>query len=707
MFCLEYAGTRPPGSAAFYCLCIREPYTLGRHEENDIVIDCPSVSRHHCVLTVALSTLPPLFASPPPTTADNNKDAAECALSLTVTNVSKYGTRVDDRVVTGSCNVVNGSLISLGVEIKFRCTYRPLVVALAPQYSDEYITELRESFVELGSECIDFPTPHNNASPKPILEALCAEEIDNSPAVLHALGLGYSIVRPAFVVEWFAAVAEDPACPLHQLPHPSEHNPLICQRIFGGLKYLRPEPNTCAYFLHAAPSLATNRDRQSLFSRRIFCVKSQSRELGSLLRQVITMCGGRVVDEFELAAVGESTSCYVVLDEADFEASCLAPDLDDAETNASSRWLKTSEKSIYAALLTNKFAPVTMDTLRSSVEQQVLQPLPQGAPSTSTTEVDEDQPAPECPPDAMLEKAEKASSDATPSNCSTPSEVSSDEPPEDDLVEVVGQKGFEIIHERVRRIVATVIAPAYVQVQELYEKALRHHYLSAGSLRYVSTVHGKAERFLQTLEEISQTPEGNNHSNVLRRYWDTCEKLVECIKVILSMDWKNFETSQSRGVNKSPMNALNPFVPHVLSPTVEQIAERSTEPISRKPLAASAAESVAQPPVALRHGTCVARYYPPAPVKARINVVHKKAATSDDADLQKAKLLIFIPPTDLRGIWDHHRLYLRKFGAEEGDARFNLWMSSQTAEWGTQFHHTLEDKNLTMRAFLNAKTMMS
>ena len=135
---------------------------------------------------------------------------------------------------------------------------------------------------------------------RPLTYLHVADEIDDSPSVLHALAIGYMVALPAYVFELFAMVAEHPTRPLHILPHPSvgssgvSAEPLRKRSVYGATVYTHPVPTSCPISLHQIPdSGAVPRSRRDLFKERSFYLPTVplQRKNGP----VVALCGGRVV----------------------------------------------------------------------------------------------------------------------------------------------------------------------------------------------------------------------------------------------------------------------------------------------------------------------------------------------------------------------------------------------------------------------------
>ena len=119
----------------------------------------------------------------------------------------------------------------------------------------------------------------------------------------------------------------------------------------------------------------------------------------------------------------------------------------------------------------------------------------------------------------------------------------------------------------------------------------------------------------------------------------------------------------------------------------------------------------------LRDRTRWARYHPAAPVQS-LATPHARAgspaggagggaggaggASSSSTRKAHSALLIHISPMDLPRISRHRRLFVTKFGAQEGEVRFNMWLSSQTPQWSAAFFEALEAKDQTLGDFIRA-----
>jgi hypothetical protein len=164
MYCLELASDTPSGCQGYYSLCIRQPYTIGRLESCDIVLNEQDVSRIHASLQVVRTAnleysysrggaspfRPPVGHSDAPLISHQD-DEPELPLSLVVSNQSKFGTSVDGVTVSGSCVIPHGGIVVFG-SVGFRVTYRPLIVTISPtSYDPNHRAELEDMITQLGA----------------------------------------------------------------------------------------------------------------------------------------------------------------------------------------------------------------------------------------------------------------------------------------------------------------------------------------------------------------------------------------------------------------------------------------------------------------------------------------------------------------------------------------------------------------------------
>jgi hypothetical protein len=193
MYCLEVVSDVPRGASSYYCLCIRQPYTVGRLDTCDIHFNTQDVSRVHASLQVVLTKnveyaysrtgaspfRPPVSetspgrsfsSSPQPAAAEErplfeavDEDDAQPPLALVVTNQSKFGTAVDGTIVTGSCVVPNGGIVCFG-SVGLRATYRPIVVSINPDcYDASHRVELEDMMTQLGAMVTTRPGEERDA----------------------------------------------------------------------------------------------------------------------------------------------------------------------------------------------------------------------------------------------------------------------------------------------------------------------------------------------------------------------------------------------------------------------------------------------------------------------------------------------------------------------------------------------------------------
>jgi hypothetical protein len=212
----------------------------------EVAVRAPSASNDHLVVRV---------------TALPSKGEAEVRIGNVIL-------RPGDSVI-----VRDGDVLFLGDGVSGVFRYRPLLVGLeVGTYPEDYVSDLRRMFDQLGATFVDEPMPSSEVSHVPIGQLYCAEELNDSTSCLAALAYGYSIVQPTYVFEWFAAVSKKASAPLSTLPSPARFEvPVRCTTHPTTTMYLRPESDTCPFSLFPIPSTAmTNRSRADLFAGRVF-----------------------------------------------------------------------------------------------------------------------------------------------------------------------------------------------------------------------------------------------------------------------------------------------------------------------------------------------------------------------------------------------------------------------------------------------------
>jgi pSer/pThr/pTyr-binding forkhead associated (FHA) protein len=423
MIVAELTGARPPRAAPYYTLVVRDAYTVGRLDTSDIVLDHNNVSRQHATLTVMRSSCVPehehlladgnqftpgsgLLSS---STSSNPFALQYDPLVVVVTNYSKFGTIVDGHVITSSCIALSGSTIQFGNggSVTMKITFRPLILSIARDFSEEYIAELQSMLETLGATVLcNGPVPISSGHYKPIGLLHCAEEVADDSWSLLALAHGYSIVLPTYPFEIFACLSEKPNMLLHDLPKQQSYATALKRHVYGCQMYLRPETDSVPFALFGISTTACSvqRSRRALFSNRVFLLTSElmaNRNGGAL-----AACGGTsaLLPDVHAARRRHCTalSKYVVLDSETEElliaagtdpnvpfffpdhsisleeSSTLGGRGDDDETDSSALallrlldsegWGILPERALHVALLTNKFVPRVL-----SLPQQVSQ----------------------------------------------------------------------------------------------------------------------------------------------------------------------------------------------------------------------------------------------------------------------------------------------------------------------------------------------
>lgn len=192
--------------------------------------------------------------------------------------------------------IENGTVVQFSTEAAVVFRFRPLVVSIeAAGFPADYTRDLVYMLRRLGATlCNVFtgPTPDLQHVPTPIGLLHCVQELNDSRGCLVALACGYSITQPAYVFEWFAALAQSPSLPLSVLPPPSRFEvPVRTTRRPRSTMYIRPESDTCPYSLYPIPGTAMRRrNRADLFAGRAFYFASHA----SVERyaDTVVQCGG-------------------------------------------------------------------------------------------------------------------------------------------------------------------------------------------------------------------------------------------------------------------------------------------------------------------------------------------------------------------------------------------------------------------------------
>jgi hypothetical protein len=105
----------------------------------------------------------------------------------------------------------------------------------------------------------------------------------------------------------------------------------------------------------------------------------------------------------------------------------------------------------------------------------------------------------------------------------------------------------------------------------------------------------------------------------------------------------------------------------------------------------------AQDSLVLRPSTRLLRY-PTASAPFLGAAVHRVQLNADQQ--LTAKLLAPVSSTNLTGIAEKRRLFLKRYQPEEGEKRFALWMQSNGMQWTLQMYRQLEERKLTLLEML-------
>ncbi|KAG5481502.1 hypothetical protein LSCM1_05520 [Leishmania martiniquensis] len=416
MYAFELSANSPCRSAPYYSLVIRKPYILGHGAAADFNLAYEGISAEHVSMTVLHEkeaahevTVVTLVAA---AAHDDEKDAAACvqgeqengAAATTdeadagsgslVVRVTALPTKGDAEVRLGdttldagdSAIARNGDILYLGDGVCATFRYRPLMVGIeAGAYAEDYLSDLRRMFGQLGATVVDEPTPSHEAAATPIGQLYCAAELSDSPGCLAALSCGYSVVQPTYVFEWFAAVAKCAAAPLSTLPAPSRFEvPVRCTTHPPSAAYLRPESDSCPFSLFPIPLTAmTKRSRADLFANRAFFFFTDA--AATRYGRVVEQCGGAVYGPGDVESAKEvirmlvesqreagmpcdrlPTNFYIIIDNAS-EATLLSSGLEAASpellafieeacaTLGATRLPVMGDHTLFTALLSNKF----------------------------------------------------------------------------------------------------------------------------------------------------------------------------------------------------------------------------------------------------------------------------------------------------------------------------------------------------------------
>ncbi|CCD12495.1 unnamed protein product [Trypanosoma congolense IL3000] len=192
----------------------------------------------------------------------------------------------------------DGEELALSSRLRLRLRFRPLVVSVSRiGFSAERVRELEDAFVYSGATITRLLGPTRELDlPLPVGKLHCTAVLSyNDPMCIAALACGYSIVDPAYIGKWFAALARCAAAPLPALPPPACSSVAIRfeDSSLAAVRYLRPECDEYPFPLYPVPSQArVDRSREKLFDGRTFFFLTNSVE--NRYRAAVLVCGGRV-----------------------------------------------------------------------------------------------------------------------------------------------------------------------------------------------------------------------------------------------------------------------------------------------------------------------------------------------------------------------------------------------------------------------------
>lgn len=409
MYAFELSTASPCRSAPYYSMVIRNPYILGFHAGADITLAYEGISAEHLSFTVlhAAEAAREMAAARRAAAAaergdgemvldydeeENNAVAADS--NKLVVRVTALPTKGESEVRIGdvqleagdSAIAEDGDVLYLGEGVCGTFRYRPLMVGIeSGAYPEDYVSDLRRMFGQLGATLVEEPMPAQEAPATPVGQLYCVAELNDSTSCLAALSYGYSIVQSTYVFEWFAAVAKNAAAPLSTLPAPSRFEvPVRCTTRATSTTYLRPESDTCPFSLFPIPSTAmTNRSRAELFANRVFFFFTDA--AATRYWRAVEDCGGAVYGPGDIEAAREAihmlveaqreagmpsdrlpNNFYIVIDNTS-EAVLLnsgleaaSPELlafmEEACANSGASHLPVmGDHTLFTALLTNKF----------------------------------------------------------------------------------------------------------------------------------------------------------------------------------------------------------------------------------------------------------------------------------------------------------------------------------------------------------------
>lgn len=255
--------------------------------------------------------------APPATSHNNDNNNNNNRLVVRVTALPSKGdgeVRIGNVFLQPGDSVIarDGDVLFLGDGVRGTFHYRPLMVGLeVGTYPDDYVSDLRRMFDQLGATFVDEPIPTSEVAFVPVGQLYCAEELNDSTSCLAALAYGYSVVQPTYVFEWFAAVSRKASAPLSTLPSPARFEvPVRCTTHPTTTTYLRPESDTCPFSLFPIPSTAiVNRSRADLFAGRVFFFFTDA--AATRYWRAVEDCGGAVYGPGDVEAAKEAIHCLV------------------------------------------------------------------------------------------------------------------------------------------------------------------------------------------------------------------------------------------------------------------------------------------------------------------------------------------------------------------------------------------------------------
>lgn len=399
----------------------------------------------------------------------------------------------------------------------------------------------------------------------------------------------------------------------------------------------------------------------------------------------------------------------------DFDPPSVLTDFDEAVTaeNAANErdlwrtiaghgWVIINQQSIFHALLTNKFVPAPIELEQAAVAE--IEREKNAFISTEEQEAEE--------MDLRRDSAgrEDVDSDAT------PSELGSDLDQDDQRTEKAFQRNTngqeevtaknrftDIKIHRLHTAMDRSIAVCNFQVTKLYEDSLATKAIGDDSIAFLRSVAAKCEKQMAEIELLAmESDEDQGAKLTLRQMWDECDRMLKKIAEVL----KNCKVllSGNSGAPTVFRGHTTPRDSHFMAarfdPGIAQF--KAIEPMGQTSTRGATIQYSKERitnTATLRDSTRWARYFPPAPVRSRVSAMvegHGGVATTTSQTKAHQALLISIPAKELSAISRHRSNFTRRYGEQEGEVRFHMWLTSQTPQWTAAFHGALEEKEMTM-----------